>query len=214
EGDIRKLPGGIGAALVSELSLDATASPDAVSLQHPSELGALQVATDIGDANADGLFERLYAFGARSVSIWSSDARLLWDSGDILEQATLAELPAVFNSEFSSATYDTRSDNRGPEPEGVAVGIIDGVRYAFVGLERTSAIVVFNLEKPTDPKLVTVYHGSRYPGDLVGMHGPAPSKDQAPEGILFIPADESASGKPLVIACFEVSGTTRVLEVR
>jgi hypothetical protein len=43
---------------------------------------------------------------------------------------------------------------------------------------------------------------------------PASAGDVAPEGLLFVPAGSSPSGRPLVVACNEVSGTTTIWEVR
>lgn len=35
---------------------------------------------------------------------------------------------------------DSRSDDKGAEPESVVVGYVEGKNYAFVGLERTSGV--------------------------------------------------------------------------
>lgn len=43
----------------------------------------------------------------------------VYDSGSLLETISAAQLPALFNSEGTSDSKDSRSDNKGPEPEGL-----------------------------------------------------------------------------------------------
>ena len=45
-------------------------------------LGRLKTTTALGDANGDGEFEAIYAYGARSFSIWDQNINLVFDSGD------------------------------------------------------------------------------------------------------------------------------------
>lgn len=47
-----------------------------------------------------------------------------------------------------------RSDNKGSEPESVSILSKDGKNYAFIGLERPSIIVVFDITIPDDPIFV------------------------------------------------------------
>ena len=54
------------------------------------------------------------------------------------------------NDEIS---YDKRSSSKGPEPETAVTGEIDGVNYAFIALERTSGIMVYDLTNPKSPNL-------------------------------------------------------------
>ena len=51
----------------------------------------------------------------------------------------IAELfPEQFNSNHEAFKFDDRSDNKGPEPEGVTLGKIGEKTFAFIGLERAS----------------------------------------------------------------------------
>ena len=77
-----------------------------------------------------------------------------YDSGDELEQITASLSAASFNSDGTAATFDTRSDNKGPEIEAVTIGIIDGVPYAFVGSERTGDIFVYDVSNPLKPVFI------------------------------------------------------------
>ena len=57
--------------------------------------------------------------------------------------------PEFFNADHSeNDSADTRSDNKGPEPEGLDIGTIHGRTYAFVGLERNSGIAVADVTDP------------------------------------------------------------------
>jgi hypothetical protein len=69
------------------------------------------------------------AFGSRSISLFDADTGdLVWDSGNTLQSVAIAA--GVYD--------DSRSDDKGVEPEGIAVARIDGRTYAIAGLERTS----------------------------------------------------------------------------
>ena len=161
--------------------------------------GRLTVTNRLGNTDADPAFETLYSFGARSFSIWSEDQKLVFDSGDAFEQITAAQLPTLFNSE-SGAGFDSRSDNKGPEPEGLTLGRIGGRTYALIGLERIGGLMVYDVDDPFDPEFVAYLN-------------PDPTVDRAPEGILFISADDSPTHSALVVVANEVSGTTAIYEV-
>ena len=135
--------------------------------------------------------------------------------------ATIEDLVASvaapdFNSDHAAnASFDTRSDNKGPEPEGIAVGEIGGRVYAFIGLERQSGILVYDVTKPKAP-VFQDYLGNRnflVPTKLAdGSSNPA-AGDLGPEGLAFIEASQSPNGKPLLVVGNEISGTTTIYEV-
>lgn len=167
-----------------------------------ARLGRLNVTRTLGLNPVTGLYDALYAFGARSFSIWTANGQLVWDSGDQLEQLTAA-LPMVkFNASNSNNTQDDRSDNKGPEPEGIALGRLGAKTFAFIGLERVGGIVVYDVTTPSSPSYVT------YVNTRSGATG-----DRGPEGVIFVPAVRSPSKHPLVIVGNEVSGTTAVFQV-
>ena len=177
--------------------LDPFKFPNAAVLKNNANLGRLNVTNASGDIDADGKFDRIQAYGARSFSIWNANGELVFDSGDELEQLTAVLAPTLFNSDGTAGSFDTRSDNKGPEIEGVAIGIINGVPYAFVGLERTGDLFVFDVSNPAKPIF------KQY------INNP---EDIAVEGVLFVPASQSPTGKPLVITSAEVSRTIAVFE--
>lgn len=179
------------------------------------QLGKLNVTTTLGK-NADGKYEALYSFGARSFSVWdlgtvTADAYLgqVYDSGDDFEQIIAERFPAYFNTDNAENKFDDRSDNKGPEPEYVTVGNINGIDYAFVGLERMGGVMVYNMEDPAHPRFETYFTSRDF---SQGTAGEA-AGDLGPEGLTFVAAEDSPTGKPLLISGNETSGTVAVYEI-
>lgn len=199
EGDARDYQGFAEEARVSALRLDPRAFPNAAMLQRNENLGRLTVTTTLGDDDGDGDYDRLFALGGRSFSIWSSDGALVWDSGDQLERITAARNARLFNSDGTEASFDTRSDNKGPEPEGLAVGTIGDQTFAFVASERTGGLFVYEITNPRRPEFL--------------HYIPNADGDRSPEGVHFIPAPASPTGKPVLVLSNEVSGTTSAYEL-
>jgi hypothetical protein len=210
EGDTRAWSAFDEEARVGGVTLDPTAFPDAAALQASSALGRLKITSTMGDTDGDGDYDRLFSFGGRSFSIRNALGGLVFDSGDALERITAAALPAEFNSDNEeNGSFDSRSDDKGPEPEGVAVGEVHGRRYAFIGLERVGGIVVYDVTDPRRPAWVQYVNTRDFGGDPVaGTAG-----DLGPEGLAFIPAGDSPNGRPLLAVGFEISGTTTLFEI-
>lgn len=210
EGDTRDYDGYSEEGEVSELTLDAEAFPNAADIQAETAAGKLGVITSTGDANGDGAFEALYLPGARSFSVWSVDGTLVWDSGEDFETITAAAYPDYFNSSNDGTELDDRSDNKGPEPEGITTAVIDGVTYAFIGLERIGGVMVYDVTDPTAPVFVTYTNNRNFEADPAT----AEALDLGPEGLLFIPAADAPDGQTnLLVVTNEVSGTTTIFSV-
>lgn len=210
EGDARDYTGFAEEIRVGSGSyvLDAGAFPNAATLKQNAQLGRLTVSRATGDTDNDGQFEEIQVFGARSFSIWNAaTGARVFDSGDDFEAITAAELPAHFNASNTNNTFDDRSDNKGPEPEGVAVGSIDGRSYAFVGLERIGGVMAYDISDTQAPAFVQYYHDRDF-GAL--PTGP----DSGPEILRFVPADQSPTGRPMLVVGHEVSGTVSLLEAQ
>jgi hypothetical protein len=201
EGDARNYE----VARVSSLILDPTAFPDP-TLQSNAKLGRLNVTTQNGDTDGDGDYDQLFAFGARSFSIRTTAGALVFDSGDQFEQITKSLLPANFNANHTSNARDNRSDDKGPEPEGVTIGKAFGRTYAFITLERIGGVMVYDITNPFAPAFVQ-YINNRNFSQAPGLNS---GGDLGPEGVVFVKADDSPNGSPLLIVSNEVSGTTTV----
>ncbi|MEZ5299685.1 MAG: choice-of-anchor I family protein [Verrucomicrobiales bacterium] len=196
EGDSRDYDGFSEEARVEDLDLDPTAFPNAAELQSRAELGRLKTTTTLGDTDGDGDYDEIYAFGGRSFSIWDAKGNLVFDSGDQLERLVAEYLPANFNASNDSNGFDGRSDDKGPEPEGLAIGQLDGRTYAFLGLERVGGVMIFDITYPYSPVFVDYFNNRDFsadPEDELELAG-----DLGPEGLKFIPASDSPNGKPLL----------------
>lgn len=210
EGDARDYPGYSEEARVADLKLDEKAFPNAKSLQSKDALGRLKVTKAHGDVDGDGDHDEIITFGGRSFSILSADGEMVYDSGNEFERILSERHPSWFNSQGQKSNFDSRSDDKGVEPEGLALGVIKGNRYAFIGLERMSGVMIYDITNPLKPKFVDFISNGNPAGD--------PSKktagDVAPEGLAFIAPEVSPTGNALLATASEVSGTTTIWEIK
>ncbi len=185
------------------------------TIKSNQELGRLTLLTkfsggNYGDTDGDGDYDRLYVLGGRSFSIWAADTgNQVFDSGEDVERI-------VYNNADDEANATTRLallkadqllgrlDNKGPEPESVVVGQVGNQTYAFVGLERASGILMYNISNPNKPKLVQYVRNTTNLTD----------GDISPEGLKFIPASQSPSGVPLLVVGYEVTGSVAVYQIK
>lgn len=171
------------------------------------------------------MYDHLYAFGARSFSIWNADGQLVWDSGAQFEQLLASEDCKVgpardiackdfFNSGHDEGSaFDSRSDAKGPEPEGVEIGRIGDKTFAFIGLERMGGVMVYDVTDPRAPAFQDYFNTradwrTKKPAEVAASVG-----DLGPEGLAFVPAAQSPNGRPMLIVGNEVSGTTAVYDI-
>jgi hypothetical protein len=208
EGDARAYDTFEEEVRVSALPLDTVAFPNAAFLKNNARLGRLTVTNASGDTDGDGDFDQIHAFGARSFTIWNEGGKVVFDSGDALERLT--SIPGEFNSNHEEGNSpDTRSDNKGPEPEGIELGVVGKRLYAFVGLERISGVMVWDITSPHGPRFVQ-YLDNR---DFAGSPPAGTAGDLGPEGLHFISKKESPIGVPLLAVANEISGTTTLYRV-
>ena len=212
EGDSREFGSVVDANRISSSTfnnLDATAFPDANILRNNKFLGRLSGLKYSGDTDGDGDYDEIHVMGGRSFSIFNAaTGSLVFDSKDLIEQITSNSslTSAFFNASNTtgSASLKNRSDDKGPEPEGVTTAVIAGRPYAFVSLERVGGVMIFNIENPSAPIFVG-YANNRT------LNGSGP--DLGAEGIIFIKAADSPTGQDIVILANEVSSTLSVFSV-
>lgn len=187
---------------IASLNLDATVFPNTAEWKNNTLLGRLRTTNKSGDTDNDGDIDEIHTFGSRSFSIWNgTTGALVYDSGDDMEEITNNDIlySQYFNLNSGGVRKD-RSDDKGPEPEGVTVANINGYEYAFIAMERTGGVLVYDVTDPINPLYVT-YHNNR-PTDI------------SPEGIFYIPANESPNGKKLLVVSNEISSTLTIYEVQ
>ena len=154
-------------------------------------LGRLNVSRLDGDTDGDGKIDDPTMIGTRSFTIWEvTDAglQLTYDSGSYFETYIRDNDPAGW--------VDSRSDDKGPEPEGLTLGEIDGKTFAFIGMERNNGIFMFDITDPNAPS----FFGYTRTSD--GSNTPL-----RPEGMSFISAADSPNGQNLLIVGYEGDGT-------
>ena len=209
EGDARDYDGFSEEERMGGLTLDPTVFPNASELQDNAQLGRLLSTTALGDTDGDGDHDILYSYGARSFSIWDASGNLVWDSGDAFEQLIAEIDPANFNSNNDeNDSRDSRSDDKGPEPEAIAVGVYEGRTLAFIGLERVGGIMVYDITDPMSPQFITYENTRDFSGDLM-----ANGSDAGVEHISFVKAEDSPTGNPMLIVSNEVSGTISLMDI-
>lgn len=210
EGDARDWDCFAEEVRVKGVVLDPSVFPGAATLQQDANLGRLNI-TSTSPRNSKGEVTSLQSFGARSFSVRDTKGNLVWDSGDALERLTSTVRPEFFNADHSeNHSADSRSDNKGPEPEGLDVGRIGGRTYAFVGLERNSGIAVADITDPRRSSLV----GYGVNRDDAGDPEAGTAGDLGPEGVRFVAAKDSPNRRSLLLVGNEISGTTTVWQVR
>jgi hypothetical protein len=232
EGDAREWPclmGGTDPKVAEAEDVRYGANGTDKSLTPNEKLGRLTV-TPFTPANVTGTIvttktpvAAAYSLGARSFSVWKAPtfegvfpAQLVYDSGNLIEKKVLEVNGAYFNADWSTTTgvanaVDTRSDNKGPEPEGIAYGRAFNKNWLVVGLERDGGIMLFEVSDPAAPVFVQYISTTDWQGSMLST--PKSSGDVSPEGILFIEAKDSPSKKPLVIVSYELSGTVAIFEL-
>ncbi|KRQ97736.1 choice-of-anchor I family protein [Bradyrhizobium valentinum] len=178
------------------VTLDPTAYPNAAALQdNTTGLGRLRVRSDLGDTDGDGDVDQVFAYGGRGISIFKQNAdgtiTKVRETGGEFEAIIARDFATRFNIDTAEGgAVDNRSDNKGPEPEGVDIGVINGRTYAFVGLERVGGVMVYDITDPAN-------------ASYVGYRPPLAGEGNAPEMTKFISAADSPTGTALLLTANE-----------
>lgn len=190
--------------------LNAESNSPLAMLQANGEIDDLRVTLGMGDADGDGEYDGAYTYGARSFTIWDQNGHVVFDSGDDFERITASVHGAAFNNGDDENEGDSRSENKGPEPEAITTGKVGDRNYAFIGTERMGGIFVYDI---TNPYNVTFseYVINR---DLTeGLDVDDGIGDLAPESLVFVPADASPTGEALLVVGNEISGSVTLWQV-
>lgn len=169
------------------------------------QLGRLTVTVSHPFMTGD-VHNALVTFGGRSFSIIrASDMQMIFDSGDDFEQITAAMIPDWFNADVEGTTLDDvsmdgRSDNKGPETESVVVGTVGDQQYAFIASERTGGFFIYNVTDAENPYFIDYL----YDPSLTNI---------SLEGLYFVSAEDSDTGRPMLVVAHELSGTITTFDI-
>ena len=200
----------------SALKVDPRRFADWKTLSGSAALGRAKVNPNNGDRDGDGDIDTIHLRGSNSMTMYRNGLAI-WDSADLLDTIQTAAFGVAningshsLSSDKATMNYvgQDRSDDKGSEPEGVAVGMVGDRRIAVLGLERMSALAVFDITQPRIP--VFIEWLQMLPAKAT------PAKDVkywSPEGIVFVPADKSPSGKALIITSYELSGSLSIHQI-
>ncbi|MFJ2555356.1 MULTISPECIES: esterase-like activity of phytase family protein [unclassified Streptomyces] len=130
--------------------------------------------------------------GSRGWSVFDSrTGRVAWDAGNSFER--IATRHGLHN--------EARAGKKGAEPEGLAIAEYRGVRYAFVGSERSNFVAVYDLSRPTAPVFRQALPTTNGPEGLL----PIPSRD-----LLAVSSeeDDAAAGVRSSVNLFRLGNRT------
>ena len=85
------------------------------------------------------------------------------------------------------------------------MGTVNGRTYAFIALERIGGVMIYDITVPAGAKFVNYINSREFAAGIQG--------DVSPEGLCFVSAAASRTGRPLLLATCGVSGTLAVYEL-
>jgi hypothetical protein len=145
--------------------------------------------------------------GRSRLAVTADGLQLVADSGSDFKRLYAEQYPAGLQNSTES----------GPETESVEVGEVGGRTYAFVGIERGSGVFVYDITAPASPQYVQTALNRDFSVSFADLadspEEPGRGGDFSPEGVEFVPAEESPVENPLLCVGYEVSGTVGVFEV-
>ena len=100
--------------------------------------------------------------GSRGWTVFdTSTGGVVWDAGSSFEH--LAVKHGFYN--------DSRATKKGAEPEGLAIATIKGVKYAFVGSERSNVVAVYDMSTPSAPVFKQILPATNGPEGILPIPG-------------------------------------------
>jgi 2',3'-cyclic-nucleotide 2'-phosphodiesterase (5'-nucleotidase family) len=196
EGDARVDDGDIQrfASAVSTYGLASGFTPST----NNNDYGRLNILKDQslnGPVNTSSDIDKIVTMGTRGLSLWKkeADGSLGFISHLPLEAELFSRDPQRHNSNDGGlkSAFDARSDDKGPEPEAVAVTTLsDGTVIAVAGMERQNGVIVVDITNPLSPQVI------RYINDSdAGLI--------SPETVTIVDAPDSPTGSVIAIVGYE-----------
>lgn len=115
----------------------------------------------IGDGHLATANEGDWKGGSRGWTVFDTAGNVVWDAGNSFEH--LAAQHGLHNED--------RADNKGAEPEGLAVGEFGGVPYAFVASERSNFVAVYDVSNPASPAFEQILFTTNGPEGILPIPG-------------------------------------------
>ncbi len=171
------------------VQLLALREPDGISV---SADGRYLLSADEGDTDpkASKTKAGMPVGGGRTVSVFDAmSGELLGDTGSQLDDMAAA----------AGVYPDSRSPNKGSEPEGVVAFEAFGKQLAVASLERADALALIDLAEPSQPKVLQV----------LGAGEGAGKGELAPEGLAHVEHD----GRHFLLSGLEKSGNVALFEL-
>ncbi len=208
---------------VGDLQLNESIFNDINTLQNDNKLGRLKIINQLGYdiINNTKIYNKLYAWSSRDFTIFEvtetnnniPEITEVFSSNSDFEIITADELGETgFNSDQYNPSFDTRSDDKGPECECIMVGKCNnGKYYAFIGLERVGGIMVYDITDIDNGNVMFVEYENNRNWDVSIVKGERASEkagDIGPEQIRFI--EENVYGVPLLVVASADSASVQV----
>ncbi|WP_221357999.1 esterase-like activity of phytase family protein [Streptomyces beigongshangae] len=130
--------------------------------------------------------------GSRGWTVFDSrTGKVVWDAGNSFERLAVRH----------GLHTESRSEKKGTEPEGLAVGTYNGVRHAFVGSERGNFVAVYDMSDPAKPVFRQILLTTNGPEGLL----PIPSR-----GLFAVSSetDDAEAGVRASVSLFELGKGT------
>ncbi|WP_349828339.1 choice-of-anchor I family protein [Brevibacterium litoralis] len=176
-------------------------------LQDDFNLGRLKATTAQGLDEEAGCYSEVYGFGGRSFSVFNTSGELVFDSGNEFEELTARVLPEQFNANNDESGLDSRSDDKGPEPEAIETATIGDRTYAFIGFERVGGITVYDITDPAQATYQTYVNTRNFDVEVI-EDDVANAGDSGPESIVYVTERE------MLVVGNEVTGSTTYYDVQ
>ena len=139
--------------------------------------------------------DKIVSLGTRGLTLWKKevDHSLSFVSHMPLEAELFNRDPQRHNSNDGGlkSAFDSRSDDKGPEPEAVAVTTLtDGTVIAVAGMERQNGVIVVDITSPASPQVLQYINDSDK--GLI-----------SPETVTIVDASNSPTGTTIAIVGYE-----------
>ncbi len=170
--------------------LIALREPDGITL---SSDGKYLITADEGDTEPKASKVELNAAGGgRTISVFDAQ------TGDFISDTQNQIDEAVNKAGFYP---ESRSDNKGSEPEMVTHLALDGIEYAVAGLERANGVALISLANPSSPQVISI----------AAIDKKAEAGKIAPEGIAHFYDDKE--NKHYIYTANEKNGSISIFEI-